>query len=87
MKFVKLDDVEEGRVLTALEVIYEGGSPPREPFRARARERDQEVLRFFALNAQFRACHYTQLEHWRIIIYLGGRGRSPSITRCYLRHV
>ena len=23
---VKLDDVEEGRVLTALEVIYEGGS-------------------------------------------------------------
>ena len=50
---VKLDDVEEGRVLTALEVIYEGGSLHGKTANFRSRDLERVVLRVHGRNRHF----------------------------------
>ena len=50
---VKLDDVEEGRVLTALEVIYEGGSLHGKTADFPSRDLERVVLRVHGRNRHF----------------------------------
>jgi len=50
---VKLDDVEEGRVLTALEAMYEGGSLHGETANFPSRDLERVVLRVHGRNRHF----------------------------------
>jgi hypothetical protein len=50
---VKLDDVEEGRVLTALKVIYEGGLLHGETANFPSRDLERVVLRGHGRNRHF----------------------------------
>ena len=50
---VKLDDVEEGRVLTALEVMYEGGSLHGKTADFPTRDLERVVLRVHGRNRHF----------------------------------
>ena len=50
---VKLDDVEEGRALTALEVIYEGGSLHGKTANFPSRDLERVVLRVHGRNRHF----------------------------------
>lgn len=50
---VKLDDVEEGRVLTALEVMYEGGSLHGKTANVPSRDVERVVLRVHGRNRDF----------------------------------
>jgi hypothetical protein len=50
---VKLDDVEEGRVLTALEVVYEGGSLHGKTADLPSRDLERVVLRVHGRNRHF----------------------------------
>src|SRR5436309_15453103 len=50
---VKLDDVEEGRVLTALEVMYEGGSLHGKTADLPSRDLERVVLRVHGRNRHF----------------------------------
>jgi hypothetical protein len=50
---VKLDDVEEDRVLTALEVIYEGGSLHGETADFLTRDLERVVVRVYGRNCHF----------------------------------
>ena len=50
---VKLDDVEEGRVLTALEVMYEGGSLDGKTADFASRDLERVVLHVHGRNRHF----------------------------------
>src|SRR5258708_3300775 len=68
---VKLGDVEEGRVLTALEVMYEGGSLHGKTVDFPTRDLARVVVRVYGRN-----CHFFETYERTICVDIRSRRRS-----------